>query len=143
MTKEELEKEAEELYEDWYAHKLGAISIIGVICKMAESRENRIVELEKENAELKEKYVKKITDCDICDTYCNSQLIKAKEIIKSFITLLTKSRTALDTKTCLTKAEQFLRETDIDNAIQKANEGLNLDKIAEKIEQDIKEQSNS
>ena len=41
------------------------------------------------------------------------------------------------------KAEQFLRETDIDNAIQKANEGLNLDKIAEEIEQDIKEQNNS
>ena len=46
MTKEELEKEAEELYEDWYAHKLGAISIIGVICKMAEPREKRITELE-------------------------------------------------------------------------------------------------
>ena len=53
MTKEELEKEAEELYEDWYAHKLGAISIIGVICKMAEPREKRIAELEKENAELR------------------------------------------------------------------------------------------
>ena len=38
------------------------------------------------------------------------------------------------------QAEQFLRETDIDNAIQKANEGLNLDKIAEEVEQDIKEQ---
>ena len=38
----------------------------------------------------------------------NQQLTKAKEIIKSFITLLTKSRTALDTKTCLMKAEQFL-----------------------------------
>ena len=45
---------------------------------------NRIVSLEKENAELKEKYVKNITDCDICDTYCNSQLTKAKEIIKKF-----------------------------------------------------------
>lgn len=46
MTKEELEREAEELYEDWYAHKLGAISIIDVICKMAEPREKRIEELE-------------------------------------------------------------------------------------------------
>ena len=39
------------------------------------------------------------------------------------------------------QAEQFLRETDIDNAIQKANEGLNLDKIAEEVKQDIKEQN--
>ena len=53
MTKEELEKEAEELYEDWYAHKLGAISIIGVICKMAEPREKRIAELEKERDKYK------------------------------------------------------------------------------------------
>ena len=37
---------------------------------------------------------------------------KAKELIKSFIVLLTKSRTALDTKTYLMKAEQFLNEVD-------------------------------
>ena len=42
-------------------------------------------ELEKEIAELKEKYVKNITDCDICDTYCNSQLTKANEIIREFV----------------------------------------------------------
>ena len=42
----------------------------------------RIAELEKEIAELKEKYVKNIADCDICDTYCNSQLTKAKELLK-------------------------------------------------------------
>jgi hypothetical protein len=42
-------------------------------------------EIYKENAELKEKYVKNICDCDICDTYCNSQLNKAKEIIKDLL----------------------------------------------------------
>lgn len=68
------------------------------------------------------------------------QLTKAEEIIKNSIILLTKTRTAPDTKTYLMKAEQFLRETDIDNAIQKANEGLVLDKIADEVEQDIKEQ---
>ena len=44
-------------------------------------RNKRIDELQKENAELKKKYVRNIIDCDICDTYCNSQLTKAKEII--------------------------------------------------------------
>jgi len=54
--------------------------------------------LEKENAELKEKYVKNITDCDICDTYCNSQLTKAKELLKK----------VLDLKKIVTKAEEYL-----------------------------------
>ena len=45
----------------------------------------RIAELEKENAELKEKYAKNITDCDICDTYCNSQLTKAKELLERLL----------------------------------------------------------
>ena len=53
MTKEELKHEAEELYKNWYAHKLGAISIIDVICKMAEPREKRIAELEKERDKYK------------------------------------------------------------------------------------------
>lgn len=47
MVKKELEQEAEELYNDWYAHKLGAISIIDVICKMAEPRERKIAEATK------------------------------------------------------------------------------------------------
>lgn len=54
-------------------------------CKTANLKDHNIMinkELEKENAELKEKYVKNITDCDICDTYCNSQLTKAKELLK-------------------------------------------------------------
>ena len=58
--------------------------------------ENKI--LEKENAELKEKYAKNITDCDICDTYCNSQLTKAKELLKK----------VLDLKKVVTKAEEYL-----------------------------------
>ena len=47
----------------------------------------KLKELEKENTELKKKYVKNITDCDICDTYCNSQLIKAKELLERFLGL--------------------------------------------------------
>lgn len=41
--------------------------------------------LKKENAELKKKYVKNICDCDICDTYCNSQLTYAKTIIQDLL----------------------------------------------------------
>ena len=79
----------------------------------------RIAELEQENAELKDdngKLNRKVeilkeellNPKDKCYSKDKDQLTKAKEIIKSFITLLTKSRTALDTKTCLMKAEQFL-----------------------------------
>ena len=65
------------------------------LCKL---KDMRIADLEKENAELKEKYVKNITDCDICDTYCNSQLTKAKELLKK----------VLDLKKVVTKAEEYL-----------------------------------
>lgn len=58
MIKEELKQEAEELYKDWYAHKLGAISITDVICKMAEPREKQIAELKKQ-LDLKEKALAK------------------------------------------------------------------------------------
>jgi uncharacterized protein (UPF0335 family) len=53
--------------------------------KKLNARIEQVERLKKENAELKEKYVKNITDCDICDTYCNSQLTKAKEIIREFV----------------------------------------------------------
>lgn len=78
-------------------------------------------ELEKENTELKEKYAdleKKyfndITDCNWCDTYCNSQLIKAKEIIKEFIRLeyadFTNGDYSNELSKVLEQAEQFLKE---------------------------------
>jgi RNA processing factor Prp31 len=37
------------------------------------------------------------------------------------------------------KAEQFLKDCDIDNAIQQANKGLDFDKIADEMEQDLKD----
>jgi hypothetical protein len=51
------------------------------VCRETE-KDKRLADLIKENAELKEKYVKNITDCEICDTYCNSLLIKVKELLK-------------------------------------------------------------
>lgn len=40
----------------------------------------------------------------------NDQLTKAKELLKEFIFLLHNPRTALDTKTVMNKAEQFLKK---------------------------------
>ena len=82
MTKEKLKKEAEQLYENWYAHKLGAISIIDVICKMAEPREKQIQidaeqirALQKQNGELTDKVrelkqqIEKMKNCKNCANY--------------------------------------------------------------------------
>lgn len=92
-----------------------------------------IQELRKKNAELE-------SDFRICeknaDTYYD-QLTKAKGIIKNL--MYTPDECIAWYDLC-DKAKQFLRETDIDNAIQKANEGLDLDKIADEVEQDIKKQ---
>lgn len=88
------------------------------LCKL---KDIRIADLEKENAEMKEKYVKNITDCDICDTYCNSQLTKAKEIIKKFSEFVNneveydpehpQEHTDLWNELC-EQAEQFLSEVE-------------------------------
>ena len=69
---------------------------------------------EEENAELKEKYAKNITDCDICDTYCNSQLTKAKEIIREFVEWANWQGNSKcpSFKSIQDKAEQFLSEVE-------------------------------
>ena len=87
-------------------------------CKTANLKDHNIMinkELEKENTELKEKYVKNITDCDICDTYCNSHLTKAKELLKQFMKFY--ERTARecyskDFQKTLADTEQFLSEVE-------------------------------
>ena len=69
------------------------------------------------------------------------QLTKAKKLVRNLLNIIATEVTLNPLYLKLTQeAEQFLRETDIDDAIQKANRGLNLDKITEEIEQDIKEQ---
>ena len=120
----------------------------------------KIKELEKENAELKaqiEKMKKKLNEDDICiedlelsNIDLQKELEQAKEIIKTFLQL--RNAEVLDCckdkecpcenplcETINKQAEQFLREIDIDNAIQQANEGLNLDKIADEVKQDLNE----
>lgn len=100
---------------------------------------NYIAELEKENAELKERYNK----VDIIGYDALKNLTKAKEHIKQLLGCLKQDTNDPETNyyVCqyMDKAEQFLREIDIDNAIQKANEGLDLDKIADEVEQDLNE----
>lgn len=98
----------------------------------------RITELEQENAELRKKCQDR---CDECWEE-HIKLTKAKEIIKKYLAIGVGGKITQNYLDVTKEAEQFLREIDIDNAIQKANEGLNLNKIAEEIEQDIKEQSN-
>lgn len=89
-------------------------------CLLYDIASKRIEELEKENAEQKD------------------QLTKAKELLERLVTVckIVPLGTNYDV---VKKAEQFLQEIDISNAIQKANEGLNLDKIAEEVENDLKE----
>lgn len=112
MTKEELKKEAEakykiggypQLHPDYFAFIHGYLA-------GAEPREKRIAELEKENAELE-------SDFRICeknaDTYYD-KLTKAKEIIRTFLNMPMPNNEEVftDVGVFLTKAEQFLKETE-------------------------------
>lgn len=70
-------------------------------------------DLEKENAELKAK--NKWYSEQVCNKECAEvwgQLTKAKELLKEFVFLLHNPRTALDTKTVMDEAEQFLSEVE-------------------------------
>lgn len=82
-----------------------------------------------------------------CNMKRHFKLEQAKEIIKRQSKIIEGvcdvSMLGSYAKETIKQAEQFLREIDITNAIQKADEGLNLDKIADEVEQDIKEQNNS
>ena len=113
-----------------------------------------VQKLEKENAELRET-LKTYNGCGdwdndfhTCRVYLQheelqmyiNQLTKAKRVIQSFVWWHTgEDRGSIDSNDLVERARQLLREIDIDNAIQKANEGLDLDKIAEEVEDDLKE----
>lgn len=110
-------------------------------------------QLEKENAELKEKLkpencLKSLAKSGLVKFTCENgneheQLTKAKEIIKKlkalyFSPVVTKDDVKRQDE-ILAEAEQFLKDCDIDNAIQQANKGLDFDKIADEMEQDLKD----
>ena len=92
---DELKQEAEEKY---FNHKMADFQgfynyhyyCLGYL-ESAESREKRIAELEKENAELKEQCLI-LADCNTCHSTCKNenvemkkQLTKAKELIKKLV----------------------------------------------------------
>ena len=123
MAKEELEKEAEEKYfnhemtdfQGFYNYHYYCLGYL----ESAESREKRIAELEKENAELKEQCLI-LADCNTCHSTCKNenvemkkQLTKAKELIKKlvheFYYLCELHNFATDYE-CLAEAGRFLRE---------------------------------
>lgn len=120
MKEEEIRPIAEDYVEEFChcpdgEYTDGSLVCAGIGTALIVSRqlEKRIADLEKENEELKEKYVKNITDCDICDTYCNSQLTKAKEIIREFVEWATwQGSNCPNFKSIQDKAEQFLREVE-------------------------------
>ena len=93
MTKEELEKEAEE-YADWFwgASPSMMKALAEAYIKGAEPREKQIAELKKENAELKKELVEKGQHLDLTERewgkdmskmiHYKTQLTKAKELLK-------------------------------------------------------------
>ena len=62
---------------------------------------------------------------------------EAKEIIKLLLWDL-RNRSYEPVKD-VERAEQFLKDCDIDDAIQQANKGLDFNKIADEMEQDLKD----
>lgn len=115
MTKEELEKEAREYALEWGDKTDGTYACCrdGYLAS-AEPREKRIENLEKENAELKEKL--EYRNCVDCSNHgSNIKLLKAKAIIKNILQTLKNDdfdfTFALKSKhPVLQEAEQFLKE---------------------------------
>lgn len=149
MTKEDLEK----LYMDVYDN---GIPDYDYREKFKRYVNNRFESLEKENAQLKEANqtlatmnesmwveleMKRAESQGIVNRL--HQLVKAKEILTKILNRLpsfqAKSFDDLYLMNALSQAEQFLRDTDIDNAIQHANQGLDFDRIADEMKQDLKE----
>ena len=70
-----------------------------------------VAELEKENAELKEKYVKECEDTMYVVTDYSKQLTKAKELIKEMLSILPKENIE-GIYEITEEAEQFLRKSE-------------------------------
>ena len=81
--------------------------LLGII----QGKDKVIQELEKENAELKEKYVKECEDTMYVVTDYNKQLTKAKEIIKEMLSILPKENIE-GIYEITEEAEHFLREVE-------------------------------
>ena len=109
------------------------------VLKVLNGREEAIIdtcwaELKRENAELR----RRLDNLFNSDCWASEKLSKAKELLNACI-IKARGNVNPSWTELISDIEQFLREIDIDNAIQKANEGLNLDKIAEEVEDDLRE----
>ena len=116
MTKEELEKEAREYLAEHskdsevFGQTFVAVDTLTAMVDFAEPREKRIAELEKENAELKDKLEILIAVGNTCTKGLNKQLAKAKELLTRFImgsVYFNGKETDL-----VEEAEQFIREVE-------------------------------
>ena len=111
MTKEELKQEAREYARPWKT-SLAYVSVKDAYFAGAESREKRIAELEKENAELKEKLKPenclKLLAKEGYVKFTSDQLTKAKEIIKYLLSFIQKENYKTRWDINITEAEQFL-----------------------------------
>ena len=126
--------------------------LVDTVLSFAELLNKNIEMLENENAELKEllncNNCSELSEeeCEVCAEYSHfkckrkEQIAKVKELLNACI-FKARGNVNPSWSELITEIEQFLREIDIGNTIQKANEGLNLDKIADEVEQDIKEQN--
>ena len=105
MTKEELEKEAEDFLKkslkvdddlfDFFKNEASCKEEIKRLTDFVEPREKRIEILEKENAELKDKLEILISVGNTCTKGLHKQLTKAKEIIKDYLTIVKGSHTTV------------------------------------------------
>ena len=100
----------------------------------------KIKDLEKENAELKLELEALSGDIPWNELKDVSEVAKEilKKVVGSFYYLCEINNFSTSYE-CLAEAEQFLKDCDIDNAIQQANKGLDFDKIADEMEQDLKD----
>ena len=81
--------------------------LLGII----QGKDKVIQELEKENAELKEKYVKECEDTMYVVTDYSKQLVRAKELIKEMLSILPKENIE-GIYEITEEAEQFIREVE-------------------------------
>lgn len=92
--------------------------------------------LQKENAELKAKWLQ-ATDEGTSWAHLKSlekENAETRKLLKMWI------EPKYDREELLYLTEQFLKDCDIDNAIQQANKGLDFDKIADEMKRDLKEE---
>ena len=125
------ENEKIELFDKWYDENYDewAEGEEGIALReeLEQAFKGGIAELEKENAELKEKYVKNITDCDTCVSDCKTenieiktQLTKAKELLERLLITSCNSDVLNLLPNCSevlrvrTEAEQFLKDSEVE-----------------------------